>query len=115
MSIDPRARNVEPRDERPSSAVDHAGHVGHVHASPSATDCSEAMLRVFEFLDGEMDAVDHAKIRAHLDLCAECLREYDLDQMVKIVVKRSCGPAQAPSTLRATIVSRLTVIRRDPL
>ena len=60
---------------------------------------------------GEMEAGDFAKVRAHLDACAECLRQYDLDHMVKLMVKRSCAPEPAPTNLRATIVSRLTVIR----
>ncbi len=82
--------------------------------SPSVSECSEALLRVFEFLDGEMEPADHAKIRAHLDACAECLRQYDLDQMVKFVVKRSCSQEQAPTRLRATILRSLTVVRIDP-
>ncbi len=83
----------------------------HPHSGPSALDCSEALLRAFEFLDGEMEAGDFAKVRAHLDACAECLRQYDLDHMVKLMVKRACAPEPAPTNLRATIVSRLTVIR----
>ena len=94
--------------------ADPLGHIGHGHETPTALDCSEAMLRVFEYLDGEMEAGDHAKIRAHLDLCADCLRQYDLDQMVKLVVKRSCAPEVAPLSLRAMIISRLAVIRVDP-
>lgn len=92
----------------------HPGH-SHVHASgmPTVLECSEALLRVFEYLDGEMAEADHAAVRAHLDACAECLRQYDLDQMVKSVVKRSCRPEPAPLHLRATIVQRLTVIRVD--
>lgn len=85
----------------------------HPVAGPTASDCSEALLRVFEFLDGEMEPGDHAKIRAHLETCGECMRQYDLDHMVKIVVKRSCAPEQAPTQLRATILRRLTVYRLD--
>jgi anti-sigma factor (TIGR02949 family) len=77
----------------------------------SAVDCSEALLRVFEFLDGEMAPSDRAQIRAHLAECAECLNQYDLDQMVKVVVKRSCVSEPAPVRLRSVIMQRLTVIR----
>ena len=80
---------------------------------PSPVECSEALLRVFEYLDGEMGLEDQAKVRAHLDQCAECFRQYDLDQMVKLVVKRSCQPVSAPASLRATIVHRLTVVQID--
>ncbi len=87
------------------------GHDESIAGVRSVLECSEALLRVFEFLDGEMAEADHAAIRAHLDACAECLRQYDVDQMVKLVVKRSCRPEPAPVHLRATIVQRLTVIR----
>lgn len=73
--------------------------------------CSEALLRVFEYLDGEMVDADHAQIRAHLDECAQCLRQYRLDEMVKFVVKRSCASEPAPVHLRHTILSSLTILR----
>ncbi len=79
----------------------------------SALECSEALLRVFEFLDGEMTEVDEDAVRAHLNACAECLRQFDLDQMVKLAVKRSCEPVTAPSHLRTTIMQRLTVMRME--
>lgn len=74
-------------------------------------DCSEALHRVFEYLDGEMEPGDHDKIAAHLEHCAECLRQYDIDTMVKGLVKRSCGPEPAPARLRMTIVQSLTTIK----
>jgi anti-sigma factor (TIGR02949 family) len=104
MSIDDELRS------QPQGANTDLGH-HHPHGGPSALDCSEALLRAFEFLDGEMEPGDFAKVRAHLDACAECLRQYDLDHMVKLMVKRSCTPEPAPTNLRAAIVSRLTVIR----
>jgi len=80
---------------------------------PSALDCSQALLRMFEYLDGEMTGADANQIHAHLQECAECLRQYQVDQMVKLVVKRACCSEQAPVALRQTILRRLTVIRLD--
>lgn len=82
-----------------------------VAGSRSPMECSETLLRVFEYLDGEIGDADHAQIRAHLDECAECLRQYRLDEMVKLVVKRSCAAEPAPLRLRQTILAQLTVIR----
>jgi mycothiol system anti-sigma-R factor len=86
---------------------------GHSHAVPSPLDCSNALLRMFEYLDGEMSGADCQQIQAHLDECAECLRQYHIDQMVKFVVKRSCGSETAPVALRRTILQHLTVVRLD--
>ena len=99
----------------------HSGHQSHEgHQTEARTgqlaaglgpDCSEALLRVYEYLDGEMSADDVEKIRTHLDECAACLKQYHLDQALKTVVKRSCGSEQAPFELRATIMQRITMIR----
>ena len=85
------------------------------HARPDKTmsdsDCSEALLRVYEYLDGEMSTDDCRKIQAHLDDCGPCLRQYNLDQALKAVIKRSCACEEAPMELRATILTRITMIR----
>ena len=77
------------------------------------TDCTETVLRIFEFLDGEMCPDDCARIQSHLDECGPCLREYQLDQALKMVVKRSCGREPAPTELRTTILHRLTMVHLE--
>jgi mycothiol system anti-sigma-R factor len=73
-------------------------------------DCSEALHRVFEYLDGEMEPADQGKIAAHLAHCVECLRQYDVDTMVKAMVKRSCAPEPAPARLRMMVVQSITSV-----
>ena len=77
------------------------------------TECSEALLRLFEYLDGEMGPDDARKIQAHLAECGPCFKQYNLDQALKAVVKRSCASEAAPVELRMTILQRLTMIRVD--
>ena len=79
----------------------------------AGTDCSEVLHRVYEYLDGEMTATDTQKIRHHLDECAPCLKEYDLDLVVKALVKRSCECEEAPVALRTQIMTRITTIRYE--
>ena len=73
-------------------------------------DCSRARLQLYEYLDGEMGPDDCVKIRDHLDHCGQCLQEYDLDQTLKALVRRSCGCEAAPMELRMQIMSRITTI-----
>lgn len=73
-------------------------------------DCSRARLQLYEYLDGEMDPDDIAKIREHLAQCGPCLKEYDLDQMLKELVRRACHCETAPTELRMQIMSRITTI-----
>jgi len=103
--------------EPPSSADGSPGHPTGYAAGYSAddastkVDCSETVLRIFEFLDGEMSPDDCRRMQSHLDECGQCLREYQLDQALKMVIKRSCGCETAPVELRTTILRRLTMVR----
>lgn len=74
------------------------------------TECSEIVLRVFEYIDDEMSDDDCRRVRAHLDECADCLSEYERDVLVKALVRRSCGCEEAPPTLRLSIMTRITSI-----
>jgi mycothiol system anti-sigma-R factor len=74
-------------------------------------DCSETLHRVYEYLDGEMTPDDTHKIAQHLDECAPCLQQYNLDQALKALVKRSCACEEAPVALRTQIMARITTIR----
>jgi len=71
-------------------------------------DCSRARLQVYEYIDGEMAPSDCDKIREHLERCGPCMQEYDLDQMLKALVRRSCGCEPAPTALRMQIMTRIS-------
>jgi mycothiol system anti-sigma-R factor len=78
-------------------------------SSARQVDCSEALLRVYEFLDGELGPSACAKIQAHLDECGPCFNEYNLDTTLKALIKRSCSAEHAPDTLRTSIMSRISM------
>jgi mycothiol system anti-sigma-R factor len=80
-------------------------------AEQEPADCSQVLHRVYEYLDGEMNDADTRQIAQHLEECAPCLRQYDLDQALKALVKRSCQCESAPVELRTQIVARITTIR----
>ncbi len=75
-------------------------------------DCEHVLERVYEFLDHECDSASGDAIRHHLAMCEPCLDRFDVEQAMKSLINRRCGGDQAPSHLRARIVSTLTVIRR---
>ena len=83
---------------------------------PHETDCSDVLERVYEYLDGEMGPQDCEKVRQHLEECGPCLREYDRDQLLKLLIRRSCGCEPAPIQLRTQILAKITTVsisRRD--
>jgi mycothiol system anti-sigma-R factor len=79
--------------------------------NPHETNCSEVLERVYQYLDGELDSHVVGKIRQHLDECGPCLSEYDLDVVLKALVRRSCGGECAPDQLRTRIMLQITEVR----
>ena len=72
--------------------------------------CREALERLSEFLDSEIAPADGDRIREHLADCEPCLTEYDLEDHIKNLVRRSCSES-APSELHLRIRSRLETLR----
>jgi mycothiol system anti-sigma-R factor len=72
---------------------------------------AEVLHRVHAYLDGELDDLDYAVIRQHLDECAACLHEYGLEEVVKRMVQKHCGSDPAPAELRATISARIREVQ----
>jgi mycothiol system anti-sigma-R factor len=69
---------------------------------PHDKDCAEVLENLFLFLDHEMADASYAEIQEHLDECAPCLAKYDLEQVVKTLVARSCREP-APPMLRERV------------
>ena len=79
--------------------------------NPHETPCTEVLDRVYGYLDGELDDLDCAKIRQHLDECGPCLREYGLEEVVKKLVHKHCGSDLVPSDLRSRVLLRIQQVR----
>jgi mycothiol system anti-sigma-R factor len=75
-------------------------------------DCSDVVEAVYLYIDGELSGEVIDNIRSHLDECSPCLREYGIEQDVKALIARSCCET-APAELRASIVSRLEIVRAE--
>jgi mycothiol system anti-sigma-R factor len=66
-------------------------------------DCNEILDRVYVFIDHELDNASREQIQSHLDECGPCLREVDLERLVKALVARSCHE-RAPVELRQRVM-----------
>jgi len=78
------------------------------------TDCEEVVDRLYAFLDHELstaDEIDVGRIQRHLDECTPCLRERDVEVVVREVVRRACASDCAPETLRVRILTQITQVR----
>ncbi|WP_131105392.1 mycothiol system anti-sigma-R factor [Ornithinimicrobium sufpigmenti] len=87
----------------------------HPEHNAAGTHCADVVLRLFEFVDDETEPLDRDRIQAHLDECSACLAEYQMDLLLKALVRRACARQSAPAELRAQILTRITgvtVVRR---
>ena len=79
-------------------------------AAPGAVNCEQALAHLFRFLDSELPEDDADRIREHLAYCEPCLAEYDVEEHVRALVRRSCTEC-APVELHVRIRESLTVLR----
>ena len=79
--------------------------------SESHAECSEVLHRIYEYLDGEMQPSDVARVAEHLEACGPCLHEHDLDRAVKAAVRRTGASEACPDQLRVQILQRITMVR----
>lgn len=80
---------------------------------PHELPCTEALARVYSYLDGEIDDMASGQIRQHLDECGPCLREFGLEEVVKRLVHKCCGHEDVPGELRAKVMTRIAVVRAE--
>lgn len=73
--------------------------------------CGEALSRVYDYLDQEIDTAMAQAIADHLQTCPPCAEQYRLEQMVKALVHRTCCEERAPEELRVRIVARISEVR----
>jgi mycothiol system anti-sigma-R factor len=52
-----------------------------------ASNCDEAMERLYEYLDEEMDEATAEGIRSHLNDCGDCHGGFDFERRLKMVVR----------------------------
>lgn len=74
---------------------------------PHETDCSDVLAEVYLYLDLESTDDRRDLIRHHLDECSPCLREYGIEQEVKMLVARCCGSEVAPLELKQRLRMKL--------
>jgi mycothiol system anti-sigma-R factor len=68
--------------------------------------CSEAVERLWEYLDGELTAEDKAALEEHLSFCRVCCGEVEFAQELRGFLARSAGE-ELPEGVRARLLTTL--------
>jgi anti-sigma factor (TIGR02949 family) len=72
----------------------------------SGHECDDALTNLYQYLDREIETTTSEVIRAHLEDCSGCLRSFDFEARLQIVVKERLAeevPAEFLERLRDAI------------
>lgn len=70
-------------------------------------DCHEAFRRIHDYVDRELTPEEIQKVRAHLEVCAVCAREFRFEAQVLDDVRAKIQRVTAPADLKARVLSAL--------
>ena len=77
-----------------------------------SSECQEALLKVYEYLDGHLTIERQTIIQTHIDVCDHCSDTYTFEMHVRKVVARRCTD-QVPHELKAKIVRAIQQAQHD--
>lgn len=66
---------------------------------PSQIECEEAIARILEYLDGELDAAAERQVERHLETCRGCFGRAGFERRLRHLVAET-GIAPTPESLR---------------
>ncbi len=69
--------------------------------------CEEAMARLWEFLDGELEDVEEEAVRKHLEVCNRCYPKYDFQRAYFEYMQRTSRPGEGSADLRHELFRKL--------
>ncbi|MDE9365884.1 mycothiol system anti-sigma-R factor [Luteipulveratus sp. YIM 133132] len=72
-------------------------------------ECQAVMEQIYAYLDGELDRASQERLKHHLLECPPCVDEYERDLLLKSLLQRSCACEEAPTALRAQIMTRISI------
>ncbi len=87
--------------------ADHPGGNGKVSTACKPISCMEAMERLQEYLDGELNGVSHEEVAHHFSQCQRCYPHLQLEERFKDLLHRSQEAETCPDRVRAQVLELL--------
>jgi anti-sigma factor (TIGR02949 family) len=84
------------------------------HPAVRAITCMEALERVQEYLDGELDHVSHEEVTQHFDKCKRCYPHLRLEERFRDLLHRSQKKEACPEHLKEQILELLAAEAGPP-
>ncbi len=71
-------------------------------------DCTQVLQHLYEFHDHELTEEEADEIRAHLLACEPCLDHYQVEDAMRLLIRKCCSEERAPDTLRLRVQATYT-------
>lgn len=68
----------------------------------SQIECEEAIRKLLEYLDGELDEGSQSQVEKHLETCRGCYSRAEFERRLRGLVAKT-GSAPAPASLRLRV------------
>jgi mycothiol system anti-sigma-R factor len=81
------------------------GASGDLMEDPAS--CEEALERIFEWLDGELDPESARRIGAHLEVCARCYPMVKFERSFRSALDRACRCEGIPDEVESGVMKAL--------
>jgi len=69
--------------------------------------CEEALSRIYEYLDGELDPAPRQLVKAHFEVCQRCYPYLASERSFKLALARAMEGQRAPEGVRARLLAIL--------
>lgn len=83
------------------------GMQGEAPQGPPMIECHEAMEKLFEFLDRELDPEEHEEVARHFEVCARCYPALTFERSFREALLRSQEGEATPPELRSKVIQAL--------
>jgi anti-sigma factor (TIGR02949 family) len=69
--------------------------------------CEEAIKRLNDYLDSELDPAERADVLKHLQMCSPCLERFDFEQSLLDTLRKCFCNKTAPSSLKKRLAEAM--------
>ena len=71
-------------------------------------DCGDVLRNLYTFHDHELSDAEADEIREHLLACEPCLDRFQVEEAMRVLIRRCCSAEKAPDELRLRVQATWT-------
>lgn len=74
---------------------------------PGGISCEDALARVYEYLDGELEEASHEQVEAHFEVCRRCYPHLASERSFRRALRRAIEGHGAPESVKSRVLALL--------